>query len=169
MQLLFDPSGVMGVRMEWRFDEMYSSTLRTDYTDTPKGPITAKDVLSLRDTHFAPVASKHFFTVASLNGQPVTLDQFTDFTAKFVDEKAVYSFTILLKGLKPAARNTLEVSVFDPEYYIDFELAADQPVKPVGGQKFGAACSNTTVSKDTVGWGAVDTDLVTCSFNGSAS
>jgi ABC-type uncharacterized transport system substrate-binding protein len=169
MQVLFDRSGVTGLHMVWSFDEMYSSTLRSDYTETPKGPITAKDVLSLRDTHFAPVASKHFFATATVNGERVVLDHFTDFDAKFVDDKAIYSFTIPLKPVAPAAKNTLEVTIFDPEYYIDFELTADDPVKPVGGQQIGASCTNTTISKDTIGWGQVDTDLVTCNYNGSPS
>jgi ABC-type uncharacterized transport system substrate-binding protein len=169
LQVLFDQSGVTGLRMVWSFDEMYSSTLRTDYTDTPKGPITAKDVESLRDTHFAPVAGKHFFAVATINGEKVTLDQFGDFTAKFTDDKAVYSFTVPIKPVKPAAKNTLEVTIFDPEYYIDFELASDDPVKAVGGQKLAASCAATTVARDTIGWGQVDTDLVTCTFNGPTS
>jgi ABC-type uncharacterized transport system substrate-binding protein len=169
MQVLFDQSGATGLRMVWSFDEMYSSTLRSDYTETPKGPITAKDVQSLRDTHFAPVAGKHFFALATINGEPVPLEHFTDFDAKFVDDKAIYSFTIPLKPVKPAAKNTLEVTIFDPEYYIDFELAADDPVKAIGGQKIGASCTNTTVSRDTIGWGQVDTDLVSCTYSGSAS
>jgi ABC-type uncharacterized transport system substrate-binding protein len=168
MQVLFGPSGVTGLRMVWSFDELYSSTLRTDYTDTAKGPITAKDVESLRSQHFAPVAGRHFFAVTTVNGTAVPLDQFTDFDAKFVDGKAIYSFTIPVKAA-PAAKNTLEITVFDPEYYIDFELASDDPVKAVGGQKLSAHCTNTTVSRDTVGWGQVDTDLVTCNYNGPGS
>jgi ABC-type uncharacterized transport system substrate-binding protein len=169
MQLMFDQTGVVGVRMVWRFDEMYSTTLRSDYTDTPKGPITAKDVQSLREQHFAPVAAKHFFARATINGERVPLDQFTDFEVKFVDNKAVYSFIIPLKPVSQAAKNTLEVTVFDPEYYIDFELAAEAPVKVAGGQKLAASCTNTTVSRSTVGWGEVDSDLVTCTYNGPSS
>jgi ABC-type uncharacterized transport system substrate-binding protein len=169
MSVVFDQSGPVGLRMVWRFDELYSSTLRSDYTDTPKGPITAKDVESLRSQHFAPVASKHFFAGAALNGEKLALDQFTDFTAKFVDGKAIYSFTIPLQPSKPVAKNTLEVTLFDPEYYIDFELAAEPPVKALGGQKLGASCTATTVSRDTIGWGQVDTDLVSCTYNGPAS
>jgi ABC-type uncharacterized transport system substrate-binding protein len=169
MQLLFDQTGVTGLRMVWRFDELYSSTLRTDYTDTPKGPITANDVQSLREHHFTPVAAKHFFAGATLNGEKLPLDHFTDFEAKFVDNKAVYSFTIPLKPSAQAAKNTLEVAVFDPEYYIDFELAAETPVKTTGGQKLAASCTNTTVSRSTIGWGEVDSDLVTCTYNGPSS
>jgi ABC-type uncharacterized transport system substrate-binding protein len=169
MQVVFDQSGPIGLRMVWRFDELYSSTLRSDYTDTPKGPITVKDVESLRSQHFAPVAAKHFFAAAAINGERLALDQFTDFAAKFVDGKAIYSFTIPLQPSKPVARNTLEVTVFDPEYYIDFELAADPPVKVMGTQKLGASCTATTVSRDTIGWGQVDTDLVSCTYNGPAS
>jgi ABC-type uncharacterized transport system substrate-binding protein len=171
MEVLFDQHGVTGLRMSWSFDEMYSSTLRTDYTDTKKGPITPKDVKSLRDQHFAPVARRHFFTTISINGEPVSVDQFSGFDAAFDDDKALYSFTIPLKPPKPdpSGKNTIEISVFDPEYYIDFELVATDPVKVVGGETIGAACTNASVPHDTIGWGQVDSDLVTCTYNGSAS
>jgi ABC-type uncharacterized transport system substrate-binding protein len=169
MEVLFDQNGITAVRMSWSFDEMYSTSLRADYTDTKTGAITAKDVKSLRDQHFAPVANRHFFATITVNGEPLKLDRFSDFTAKFVDEKTVYSFTIPVKPAKQTAKNSIEISVFDPEYYIDFELAADDPVKAIGGQTIGAACTNTMVPRDTVGWGQVDTDIVTCTYNGPAT
>ena len=43
VEVLFDQNNVTGVRMTWSFDELYSSMLRSDYTDTKKGPITAKE------------------------------------------------------------------------------------------------------------------------------
>jgi ABC-type uncharacterized transport system substrate-binding protein len=173
IQVVFDKSGPVALRMVWSFDELYSSTLRTDYTDTPKGAITPADVDSLRVKHFAPVTNKHFFASAAINGEPVALDQFSEFSAEFIDDKAIYHFTVPLAPVKPPdkplAKNTLELSVFDKEYYIDFELTAEHPVEVIGGEALGAKCSASTVSRDTIGWGNVDADLVTCTYAGPAS
>ena len=49
------------------------------------------------------------------------------------------------------------------------KLAAADPIKVEGGQKLAAACTATTVSRDTIGWGQVDTDLVTCNYDVPAS
>jgi ABC-type uncharacterized transport system substrate-binding protein len=169
IQVVFDKSGPVSIKMVWSFDELYSSTLRTDYTDTPKGAITPEDVDSLRQKHFAPVTNKHFFASAAINGEPVALDQFSEFNAEFIDDKAIYHFTVPLAPVKPQPKNTLELSVFDKEYYIDFELTAERPVEVVGGEALGAKCSASTVSRDTIGWGTVDSDLVTCTYAGPAS
>jgi len=170
VEVLFDQNGATGVRMTWSFDELYSSMLRSDYTGTKKGPITAKDVRSLHDKAFTNLASVHYFTTVTLDGQPVTLGTPTDFTASFnADDKAIYSFVIPLTLPKPAAKSLLEIAVFDPEYYVDFELASDDPVKATGGELVKADCEPGTVQRDTQGWGTVDADIVSCSYRGGAS
>ena len=169
VEVLFDQDTVTGVRMTWSFDELYSSMLRSDYTATKKGPITAKDVQSLHDKAFTNLASVHYFTTMSLDGQPVTLGTPKDFTASFnADDKAIYSFVIPLSLPKASAKNLLEIAVFDPEYYVDFELASDNPVKATGGEGLKADCQPGTVQRDTQGWGQVDADIVSCTYQGGA-
>lgn len=169
VEVLFDQDTVTGVRMTWSFDELYSSMLRSDYTATKKGPITAKDVQSLHDKAFTNLASVHYFTTMSLDGQPVTLGTPKDFTASFnADDKAIYSFVIPLSLPKASAKNLLEIAVFDPEYYVDFELASDNPVKATGGEGLKADCQPGTVQRDTQGWGTVDADIVSCTYQGGA-
>lgn len=169
LKVIFDKSGAAALRVVWSFDEMYSATLRSDYTTTPKGPITPADVQSLLTQHFSPVTKKHFFATATINGETVPLDSFSDFDAKFDGDKAVYGFTIPLAAAKSAARNKLEFTTFDQEYYIDFELDPDAPVDVVGGQPLAATCTRSTVWRETIGWGKADTDLVTCTYSGSPS
>ncbi len=170
VEVLFDQNNVTGVRMTWRFDELYSSMLRSDYTDTKTGPITAKDVKNLHEKAFNNLASVHYFTTMSLDGKPVTLGTPTDFTASFnADDKAIYSFVIPLSLPKATQKSLLEIAVFDPEYYVDFELAEDDPVKSSGGAALKAECQPGTVQRDTQGWGTVDADIVSCSYQGAAS
>jgi ABC-type uncharacterized transport system substrate-binding protein len=169
VEVLFDQGNVTGVRMTWSFDELYSSMLRSDYTDTKKGPITAKDIRSLHDKAFTNLASVHYFTTMTLDDKPVTLGTPKDFTASFnADDKAIYSFVIPLTLPKPADKNLLEIAVFDPEYYVDFELASDDPVKSSGGEALKADCQSGTVQRDTQGWGQVDADIVSCTYRGGA-
>ncbi len=166
MEMLFDKSGLTGVRMTWAFDELYSTTLRTDYTSSKKGPITPKDIQNLRDQHFAPVAGKRFFTGAKINDERIKLTEFKDFTASFVNNKAVYTFTIPLTTPNPKADNKLELAVFDPEWFIDFELDNSVPVKTVDGDGVNAHCEATTITRETQGYGSVDNDLITCTYKG---
>ncbi len=170
VEVLFDQNNVTGVRMTWSFDELYSSMLRSDYTGTKKGPITAKDGQNLHEKAFNNLASVHYFTTMSLDGKPVTFGVPKDFTASFnADDKAIYSFVIPLALPKAVANSLLEIAVFDPEYYVDFELAENDPVKSAGGDALKADCEAGTVQRDTQGWGTVDADIVSCSYQGGAS
>ena len=169
VEVLFDQNNVTGVRMTWSFDELYSSMLRSDYTDTKQGPITAKDVKSLHEKAFNNLASVHYFTTMSLDGKPVTFGVPKDFTASFnADDKAIYSFVIPLTLPKAAANSLLEIAVFDPEYYVDFELAETDPVKSAGGDSLQADCEAGTVQRDTQGWGTVDADIVSCRYQAAS-
>jgi len=169
VEVLFDQNNVTGVRMTWSFDELYSSMLRSDYTDTKKGPITAKDVKNLHEKAFNNLASVHYFTTMSLDGKPVTFGVPKDFTASFnADDKAIYSFVIPLTLPKAAANSLLEIAVFDPEYYVDFELAETDPVKSAGGDSLQADCEAGTVQRDTQGWGTVDADIVSCRYRAAS-
>jgi ABC-type uncharacterized transport system substrate-binding protein len=150
MEVLFDQENVSGVRLTWSFDELYSSTLRSDYTDTKKGPITAKDVKNLHDHSFVNLATVHYFTTATLDGQPVALGEPKGFSARFdADDKAIFSFVLPLAAPKPKGKSVLDIAVFDPEYYVDFELAADSAVKTTGGDALKAECQPGTIKRDT--------------------
>jgi len=169
VEVLFDQDNVTGVRMTWSFDELYSSMLRSDYTATKKGPITAKDVQNLHDKAFANLATVHYFTTMSLDGKPVTFGTPKDFTASFnADDKAIYSFVIPVSLPKAGAKNLLEIAVFDPEYYVDFELAEGDAVNTTGGAALKADCQPGTIKRDTQGWGQVDADIVSCTYQGGA-
>ncbi len=169
VEVLFDQNNVTGVRMTWSFDELYSSMLRSDYTETKKGPITAKDVKTLHEKAFNNLASVHYFTTMSLDGKPVTFGVPKDFTASFnADDKAIYSFVIPVTLPKADAHSLLEIAVFDPEYYVDFELAQDDPVKSSGGESLKADCEAGTVQRDTQGWGTVDADIVSCRYQAAS-
>ncbi len=163
---LFDQSGLTGFRLTWRFDPMYSSMMRADFVGSKTGPLTAVDVKALHDKSFVDLKDVHYFTSVIFNGKPLSLGVPTDFSATSVDGSIVYNFVVPLKpdphDMRP--ENTVTITVFDPSYYVYYELAADHPVATVGGAKLDAACTAKVVWRDSIGWGRVHSDVVTCTF-----
>lgn len=163
--VLFDGAGVTGVRLTWTFDEMYSSMLFHDYTSRPsRGALSAADIKKLEEGAFKDTADYHYFIDMTLNGKPVTVTEFTDFTARFEQHRMTYSFTVPVHGGAPAARNTLEVAAFDHEFYIDFELAKKAAVTVENGEKLAAVCAQKTERKNTSTFGPMDAVVVACSY-----
>lgn len=162
--VLFDDAGIAGLRLTWTFDEMYSSMLFQDYTSHPRGALGAADIKSLEEGAFKATADYHYFVDMTLNGNPVTVTEVKDFTARFDHHRMTYVFTLPLHDPAPAARNTLEVAAFDHEFYIDFELAKKAAVSVEHGERLAAACAPRTERKDTTTFGPMDAVVVACSY-----
>jgi ABC-type uncharacterized transport system substrate-binding protein len=171
VEAVFDRSGLTGIRLTWRFDAMYSSMMRADYVSSKKGPLTPEDVKTLHDKCFSALKDEHYFTTVTFDGHPLPLGVPTDFSAEAAGDSIVYRFVIPLKLLPGQIRptNKVEISVFDPSYYVYYELAAGKPVDVVGGSEFGAACTAKAVWRPSIGWGTVHSDLVTCTYRGPRS
>lgn len=167
---LFDQSGLVGFRLTWRFDPMYSSMMRADYVVSKAGALTPEDVKALHDKCFVDLRDEHYFTTVTVNGAPLPLGEPADFSATSVDGDIVYSFVIPLKPDPKALRpeNKAEITVFDPSYYVYYELAANDPVATTGGTALGAACTSKVVWRASVGWGRVHSDVVTCTYRAPA-
>ena len=167
VEALFDQSGFTGIRLTWSFDAMYSSMMRSDFVSSKVGPLTPADVKSLHDQSFIDLKDVHFFTTVTFNGETLPLDEPTNFSATWIGGNAVYNFVIPLKPdpRRVRAQNEIDITVFDPSYYVYYELAADHPVKAVADKDLHAACGAKTVWRDSIGWGNVRSDLVTCTYD----
>ena len=162
--MLFDDAGVVGARVTWTFDEMYSSMLFHDYTSRPQGQLSAADIKKLEEEAFKATADYHYFIDLTLNGAAVTVTEFRDFTARYEQHRMIYSFTVPIHDPARSGPSTLELAAFDHEFYIDFELAKRKPVTVQNGEKLAAQCAPKTERKDTSTFGPMDAVVVACHY-----
>ena len=159
---------IVGVRLAWTFDEMYSASLYHDYTSQPKGPLTPADIARLHDEAFKDSADEHYFTDIVFNGKPVPVSQPTAFTASYDGRKMTYRFTVPL-ALSPAAGdNVLDIDSFDTEFFIDYELVKSGAAAVEDGGQLKAACAPTALTKNTTTFGPLTTHIVRCRFSRAA-
>ena len=159
---------IVGVRIAWTFDEMYSASLYHDYTSRPKGPLTPADITRLQNEAFKDAADEHYFTDLAFNGKSVPVSPPTGFTASWDGRKMTYRFTVPLALSAVAGANTLDIDSFDTEFFIDFELAKHDAASVEDGEPLKLLCSPTTVTKDTTTFGPLTTHIVRCHFSGAA-
>lgn len=163
---LFDQSSFAGFRLTWRFDPLYSSMMRADFVSAKTGPLSAADVKTLHDKSFVDLKSEHYFTTVTFNGKQVPFGDPTGFSAEAVDNSIVYTFVLPVKPdhRDVQASNAVAITVFDPSYYVYYELAEADPVSVTGGSAAGAACRAAVVWRDSIGWGRVHSDVVSCTY-----
>jgi ABC-type uncharacterized transport system substrate-binding protein len=166
--ILCDADNVAAVRISWTFDEMYSASLYQDYTSRPHGPLSAADIQQLQVGAFQDTAELHYFTDVRLNGKPLDVKTVTDFDASYDQRKMTYRFTVPVDAGPPHDGDVLEIDAFDNEFYIDFELVKQNPIKIEHGNKLKLVCAPKKETRNTSVLGPVDTIIVSCKFGKAA-
>jgi ABC-type uncharacterized transport system substrate-binding protein len=167
MVLIFDERDIVGVRMIWVFDEMYSSMIKTDYTTAKDGSVTPEDVKTIEQQNFSNLENFNFFVDLKVDGKPIRIAKVKDFDATFRGDRAVFEFTVPLTTPR-SAENAIEVGVFDPEYFVEFTMVDDDPVKIRHGERFAAQCSVVRNVRKVSALGPVDTDVAECTYSARA-
>jgi ABC-type uncharacterized transport system substrate-binding protein len=158
---------IVGVRIAWTFDEMYSASLYHDYTGQPKGKLAPADIVKLRDEAFKDSAEEHYFTDIVWNGKPLLVAKVTDFDASYDGRRMTYRFTVPLEVVPARGPNTLDIDSFDTEFYIDFEPVKRDPVTVENGAALKMSCASEPVSKNTTTFGPLNVHIVRCRFSGA--
>jgi ABC-type uncharacterized transport system substrate-binding protein len=139
-ELLYAPDGmVTGVRHAWTFDDMYSAFAIQGLESKTQGVFTREELKPLAKVNVESLKEYAYFTYAKLDGKrqkeafldPV--DYFLDYDAK----QAVLTLHFTLPFKAPVKAKTLELEVYDPEFFIDFGFAERDPVRLVSAP---AAC-----------------------------
>lgn len=127
-RVLFDKSGkVDGIRNDWVFDEMYSAFAVQGLEKGGK-LATAQDLASLAKTNVESLKDFDYFTFAKVDGHKLTFGTPIDYTLEErPDKRVVLHFTLPLVQPTKTGRY-LTFQIYDPTYFVDFELAAKDPV-----------------------------------------
>ena len=131
-ELIYDASGaITGIRHTWRFDDMFSTYALQDIQPRTKGVYTREELAPLAQVNVESLKEFDFFTFAkTARSEPkqVFLDP-TDYFLEYKDGSLVLNFTLPLK--QPLKTKQLALEIYDPTYFVAFDLAAD-PIKLTG-------------------------------------
>jgi ABC-type uncharacterized transport system substrate-binding protein len=166
MTLIFGADDIVGVRMRWTFDEMYSSMIKSDYTKSKDGRLTPEDVRAIEKENFANLANFGFFVDVRINDKPIRVTSVKDFDAQYKANRIIFEFTVPLATAAPEKPNVIELDAFDPEYYVEFTIA-DQDAEAVSiehGERFATGCTVKRDIRRNSELGPVNTDVVECTY-----
>lgn len=164
MTLIFGADDIVGVRMHWTFDEMYSSMIKTDYTKSKDGHLTREDVAAIEKENFSNLENFGFFLDVRINDAPVKVTKVKDFDAQFKANRVTFEFTVPLQTAAPQSPNVIELDAFDPEYYVEFTIVDADPLTVEHGDRFATDCNVLRDIRKNSMLGPVNTDLARCSY-----
>jgi ABC-type uncharacterized transport system substrate-binding protein len=144
-EILFAPDGkVVAIRHAWTFDEMYSAFATQGLGKDGKPP-TREELAPLAKTNVESLAEFQYFTAAKTGPKFYEFNAPTDYELEADDKKLVtLRFTLPLKT-PVSAQKPFTLMVYDPTYFVSFELAKADPVALKNAP---AGCSLTTLKPE---------------------
>jgi ABC-type uncharacterized transport system substrate-binding protein len=133
-ELLYAPDGsVTGVRHAWTFDDMFSAFATQGIEQKTQGAFTRQELEPLAKVNVESLKEYAYFTYAKVNGKRQK-DAFVDPVDYFLDydpKETVLTLHFTLPFKAPVKAKALEVEIYDPEFFIDFGFADENPVRLV--------------------------------------
>ena len=129
-EVLFAPDGkVTGVRHQWKFDDMYSAFVTANLGTDGKDP-TPEQMLPIAKTNVESLKEFDFFTYLKMGGKPATFVDAIDYSMTYdpSDQTVTLYFTLPLEKAAPAGKFFV-FQVYDPSYFVAFEMERKDPAK----------------------------------------
>ncbi len=141
-KVLFGADGkVDAIRNDWVFDEMYSAFAVQGLEKDGK-LATPAQLSTLAKSNVDDLKEYDYFTYAKAAGQKVKFGAPTDYSLEErPDKRVVLHFTLPLAEPTKTGR-AMSVQIYDPTYFVDFELAAQDPLELDGAP---AGCSKSVL------------------------
>lgn len=142
------------IRVEWIFDEYFSSSLIMDMDTNKDREFQPAEVAYIRDNAFSHLIENDYFAQISIDDEKLQIQKATNFDTRVENGAVVYAFSI------PVSERLLDISnvnvtFFDLGYYISFAPASDQKNSRYFGQQV------STQEVETLGWGEVSVPSLT--------
>jgi ABC-type uncharacterized transport system substrate-binding protein len=129
--VLYGEDGAMiGIRHVWTFDDMYSAFELQGIPHVEKDQYTRQELSSLAHLNVTSMKDYDFFTFVRADGKKVQFADPADYWLDYKNSILTLHFTLPLKS--PVIAKKMQIEVYDPTIYVDFEFAKDKPATLIG-------------------------------------
>jgi ABC-type uncharacterized transport system substrate-binding protein len=130
-EVLYAADGSMtGVRHAWTFDDMFSAYALQGIPHAKKGQYTREELASLAQVNVDSLKEYGYFTFARADGKKLKFSDPVDYWLEYKNATLTLHFTLPLKAA--ATAKAMQIEVYDPTIFVDFEFAKDMPVSLSG-------------------------------------
>jgi ABC-type uncharacterized transport system substrate-binding protein len=128
-EFLFENDQITAIHVHWVFDDLFSMTLIDEFDENHDTRFFGEENTNLRDNAFAALAEVSWLTHLRRNEELLSFAGASDFTADVTDDRRVsYDFKLMLAAPLDPKTDTISLSVYDAEYYIDVAFTQVDPV-----------------------------------------
>lgn len=139
----FNPQGeLVGVRHAWTFDKPYSAYITQGLDLDNDGVLSEQELAPLAKENAEGLSEFEYFTVLKINGKEQKFDTPREERMTFANGSVTLHFLLPLK--KPiAATKIVGLEIYDPTYFVAFNLANSDDAITVSGNPKSCAITVT--------------------------
>ncbi len=119
---VFDKKGLAGIKVQWVFDEMYSSMMVQDFDQNRDTEFDSSEVETIKREAFSNLKEYNYFTYVTIDTEKFEVKYVKDFSASLNEDKVVFSFLIPCHVTAAPSYKEMNISIYDVTYYTDISL-----------------------------------------------
>lgn len=131
--VVYDQGKITGLQNRWTFDEAYTSMALEGLDTNGDGTYDRKELAELAQVNIDGLKEFDYFTHAKLSDAPLTMAAPRDYWLEYKGQILTLHFFLPLSEPVLAGAPGFTFQVFDPTYFIAFDLAEKDPVKLAAG------------------------------------
>lgn len=162
-RFVFDEKGLAGIRVQWVFDDMFSSSLILDFNKSGTGRFNPTEAAAVKKDFFMPLQKLDFFTHIKIDGKAFKVGYVTGFTPEIKNGIVVIGFFVPCHVPADNSFHELKVSLYDQSYYHSVALESN-PVSYDNNRFYEVSNKIETNMNEAYYYGQVYPDEITMKF-----
>lgn len=131
--LMVDTQGfITGVRMEWTFDEAYSSFALEGLDSNGDGTFGPDEIKPLTDENITSLAESNYFGMLRMDGKLLPHGPVKDYAQTYNSNRLTLYFVLPLATPVDPRKGMFGYKIYDPDFFIAFDYAKEAPVELEG-------------------------------------
>jgi len=163
LTIVFDERGLAGFRQRWVFDEMFSSTMLSNFDKNKDHVLDVHEIGEIKKGGFDNLRNYAYFTHIVIDGTIFEVKYVTEFSAEIHDNRLLYTFFVPCHVVAGDQFKQVTFSVFDKTYYTDVALVPDS-LSCEGGSAFVVAYDIKRIKEFSFYYGQIIPEGVSIQF-----
>jgi len=130
--VVYDGGKITGLKHRWTFDDMYTAMAIQGLDKNQDGTYTREELAELAQVNIDGLKDFEYFTYPALAEQKLTIETPQEYWLEHTDGVLSLHFFVPLKSPVLAEAQGFSFKVYDPSYFIAFDLAEKNPVRLTG-------------------------------------
>jgi len=151
-ELLVDEQGLItGARVEWTTDKAYAKDALGIYKKQADGSYDKEDLAKLTEENLSALADYGYFINFRFNGEKQKIGKAQDGLQTYnpATGRLTLLFSVPLLTLLDPAKGQVQLKVYDPEFFIDFEYVKEKPLLIARPLREGCVAKLLPIPSDT--------------------